>query len=224
MPIIRKTLYTAILGTTGVTGLALFSTRRCTIVPVPATDPIYSSSAYRAQNPNNNPVTHDIVVRRIPLSSIRPELLEKEGALVEAATAGVFGGLAYDFQRRYLARKYRNPSTETDLWTRPAINSSDFAKGTVVTDHFEVVDRSPTEVTLRCGGSPREQGVREGDGLFRVGVRVEKEKGEVELGLTSVFFQGTGVAKGEPMPEWIKWLHGVYGKLFMEDAVKRVQA
>lgn len=106
---------------------------------------------------------------------------------------------------------------------RPAINSSDFAKGTVVTDHFEVVDRSPTEVTLRCGGSPKEQGVREGDGLFKVYVRIEKEKGEVELGLMSVFFQGKGVAAGEPMPEWIKWLHGVYGKLFMEDAVKRVQ-
>ena len=34
MPIIRKTLYTAILGTTGVTGLALFATRRSTIVAV----------------------------------------------------------------------------------------------------------------------------------------------------------------------------------------------
>ncbi|KFZ01190.1 hypothetical protein V500_00856 [Pseudogymnoascus sp. VKM F-4518 (FW-2643)] len=223
MPIIRKALYTAILGTTGVTGLALFATRRSAIVDVPATDPIYSSSAYRAQNVNNNPVTQDIVVRRVPLSTIRPELLEKEGALVEAATSGVFGGLAYDFQRRYLARKYRNPSTETDLWTRPAILSSDFAKGTIVTDHFEVVDRSTTEVTVRCGGSPREQGVREGDGLFKISVRVEKERGEVELGLTSVFFQGKGVAQGEPMPAWIKWLHGVYGKLLMEDAVKRMQ-
>lgn len=85
------------------------------------------------------------------------------------------------------------------------------------------MDRSPTEVTLRCGGSPKEQGVREGDGLFKVYVRIEKEKGVVELGLMSVFFQGKGVAAGEPMPEWIKWLHGVYGKLFMEDAVKRVQ-
>lgn len=93
MPIIRKALYTAVLGTTGVTGLALFATRRSTIVPVPATDPIYSSTAYRAQNVNNNPVTHDIILRRIPLSSVRPELLEKEGALVETATAGVFGGL-----------------------------------------------------------------------------------------------------------------------------------
>ncbi|KAL5354297.1 hypothetical protein ACLOAV_000385 [Pseudogymnoascus australis] len=182
MPIIRKALYTVILGTTGVTGLALFATRRSTIVPVPATDPIYSSAAYRAQNVNNNPVTHDIVLRRLPLSSVRPELLEKKGALVETATAGVFGGLGklsvpYDFQRRYLARKYRNPSTESDLWTRDAINSSDFKNGTIVTDHFEVVDRSPTEVTVRCGGSPREQGVREGDGLFKVWVRVEKERG-----------------------------------------------
>ncbi|KFY22048.1 hypothetical protein V493_06894 [Pseudogymnoascus sp. VKM F-4281 (FW-2241)] len=184
MPILRKALYTAVLGTTGVTGLALFTTRRCTLVPVPDTDPIYSTPAYRAQNINNNPVTHDIIIRRLPLSSISPELLEKEGALVEAATAGVFGGLAYDFQRRYLARKYRNPSTETDLWTRPAILSSDFPKGTFITDHFEVVDRSPTEVTLRCGSSPREQGVREGDGLFKAWVRVEKETGEVELGLT----------------------------------------
>ncbi|KFZ04233.1 hypothetical protein V501_09218 [Pseudogymnoascus sp. VKM F-4519 (FW-2642)] len=223
MPIIRKALYTAILGTTGVTGLAFFTTRKSIIVPVPATDPIYSSSAYLAQNPNNNPVTQDIVIRRLPLSSIRPELLEKEGALVEAVTAGVFGGLAYEFQRRYLERKYRNPSTKTDLWTRSAINSSDFAKGTIITDHFEVVDRSPTQVTVRCGGSPREQGVRGGDGLFKVAARVEKEKGEVELSLTSVFFQGKGVAAAEPMSSWIKWLHGVYGKLWIEDAARRVQ-
>ena len=93
MPIIRKALYTTILGTTGATGLALFATRRSAIVDVPATDPIYSSTAYLAQNVNNNPVTQDIVVRRVPLSTIRPELLEKEGALVEAATSGVFGGL-----------------------------------------------------------------------------------------------------------------------------------
>ena len=75
-------------------------------------------------------------------------------------------------------------------------------------------------MTWRCGGSPREQGVREGDGLFKVWVRVEKE---VEVGLTSVFFQGKGKAAGEPMPAWIKWLHGVYGKLLMEDAVRNVQ-
>jgi hypothetical protein len=84
------------------------------------------------------------------------------------------------------------------------------------------VDRSPEAVTLRCGGSPRVRGVREGDGLFKVWVKREGE--DVELGLTSVFFQGKGKAAGEPMPEWIKWLHGVYGKLMMEDAVRNLQA
>jgi len=109
------------------------------------------------------------------------------------------------------------------LWTRSSILSSDFALGTVVTDHFEVVERSPEEVTLRCGGSPKERGVREGDGLFKAWVKVDGGKGEVQFGLTSVFFQGKGRAGAEPMPAWIKWLHQVYGKLMMEDAVRRVQ-
>jgi hypothetical protein len=93
MPIFRKTFYAAVLGTTTATGLVFYTTRRSTIIPVPTTDPIYTSTAYLAQNPLNNPVTQDIVVRLVPLSSVRPELLARPGALAEAATAGVFGGL-----------------------------------------------------------------------------------------------------------------------------------
>jgi hypothetical protein len=99
MPILRKALYTAILGTTGATTLALLTTRHSAIIPVPSTDPIYTSAAYLAQNPLNNPVTQDIVVRRLPLSSVRPDLLTRPGALVEAVTAGTFGGLGKLYAR-----------------------------------------------------------------------------------------------------------------------------
>lgn len=45
------------------------------------------------QNPNRNPATQDLCQRKVPLSKIKPHLLEKEGKLVEAFCAGVWGGL-----------------------------------------------------------------------------------------------------------------------------------
>lgn len=46
-------------------------------------------------NPNRNPATQDICVRKVPLGSIKPNLLEKadEGKLVEAFCAGVWSGI-----------------------------------------------------------------------------------------------------------------------------------
>jgi hypothetical protein len=59
------------------------------------TDPIFSSTAYKPykrNDPNRNPATQDLCVTKVPLSKIKPQLLEKEGKLVEAFCAGVWGG------------------------------------------------------------------------------------------------------------------------------------
>jgi hypothetical protein len=61
-------------------------------VPVTAQDPIFSSAAYLRNNPNRNPQTKDLFVKTVPITAINPSLLEKEGRLVEAFCAGVWGG------------------------------------------------------------------------------------------------------------------------------------
>jgi len=68
-------------------------------VPIASDDPIFSSAAYLRNNPNKNPQTKDLCVRRVPLAKIKPQLLEKEGEgkLVEAFCAGVWGGLGMLF-------------------------------------------------------------------------------------------------------------------------------
>jgi hypothetical protein len=63
----------------------------------PAKDPIFRSTFYRKFNPSNNPTTHDVCVRRLPLWQIKESLVadaENGGsALVEAFCQGLWGGL-----------------------------------------------------------------------------------------------------------------------------------
>lgn len=83
------------LGTyTGLASVAGFFayTRNDRFVPMPATDPIFAHQLYAKFNPSQNPTTHDLCVRRVPLSEINPSLLEKKGRLVEAFCAGVWSG------------------------------------------------------------------------------------------------------------------------------------
>lgn len=58
-----------------------------------ASDYIYNTTFYARNNPENNPTLSDLCVRKVPLSQIKPEYLEKEGKLVEKFCAGVWGGL-----------------------------------------------------------------------------------------------------------------------------------
>lgn len=86
------------LAVTGYGGLATAGTfvaltRSSKFVPLPTTDYIFNNTHYARNNPENNPTTHDLCIRKVPLTKIRPELLEKEGKLVEAFCAGVWGGL-----------------------------------------------------------------------------------------------------------------------------------
>lgn len=54
---------------------------------------MWQSQSYAKYNLHRNPSTQDICIRRIPLSKIRPELLENEGDLALEFCRGVWGGL-----------------------------------------------------------------------------------------------------------------------------------
>lgn len=95
----------------------------------------------------------------------------------------------------------------------------------MVTDHFEVVERTPTAITVRCGDSPRARPAeRGGDGLFVISAAVDREKGEVELGVKSVFFNSTVKtdAGARPMPAHIEALHRLYSRALLASASRRV--
>lgn len=173
-------------------------------------------------NPERNPTLSDLCVKRIPLSQIKPELLEKEGKLVEKFCAGVWGGLGYAYQRRYLEKKYRGPETASQLWDTKDLKESSYEVGTQITDHFEVVAKTPESIIVRCGDSPRKKEVRPGEGLFEMSAVIKPEEGVAEFQLKSVFWQGLGKAAGPPMPAWMEFLHREYTKLWMGTAVGNV--
>lgn len=122
-------------------------------------------------------------------------------------------------QRAYLARKYQGPETASHLWERKDLLSSSYELGTIVTDHFEVVDKTEDHITVRCGDSPRIQEVRASDGLFEIAAVIKKDQGVAEFSLKSCFYQGLGKAESEPMGPFMAWLHRQYTKLLLETAV-----
>ncbi len=126
----------------------------------------------------------------------------------------------YAFQRAYLSRKYENPLTAHQLWSRQSLQTSSYDVGTQITDHFEVLEKTPNKIVVRCGDSPLERDVRPSDGLFEMSVNVNQQEGVAEFALKSVFYQGLGKAEKEPMPLWMVWAHMQYTKLWMETAVR----
>lgn len=67
-------------------------TRNSPVLTLPSTDPLFQSAVYAKNNPNKNPATQDVCIKKVPLSKIQPALLEDKGKLVESFCAGVWGG------------------------------------------------------------------------------------------------------------------------------------
>lgn len=133
-----------------------------------------------------------------------------------------YSGIGYAYQRSYLAKKYQDESTKHQLWSRQELQDATYEVGTQITDHFEVVSKTPESIVVRCGDSPRKQGVRESDGLFEMAVKIKPSLGVAEFQLKSVFFKGIGTATEPPMPWHVEWLHRQYTKLMMETSVRRL--
>lgn len=76
---------------------------------------------------------------------------------------------------------------------------------------------------VRCGDTPRTQGVRASDGLFEMSAVVKRDQGVVEFGLKSVFYKGLGLAAVPPMPSHIEFLHQLYTRMMLQSAISHVR-
>ncbi|KAJ5550316.1 hypothetical protein N7461_005014 [Penicillium sp. DV-2018c] len=219
MGLISKLVKTSVAGSIASVGVFWGATRNATFAPMDSSDPIFQSALFNKFNPNRNPTMHDVCIRRIPLDKIKPSLVEEKGKLVEAFCAGVWGGMGYIPQRAYLDRKYRGPETANQLWDRKDLLENKYEVGTLITDHFEVVEKTEDRIVVRCGDSPRIREVRPSDGLFEIGAVIKRDQGVAEFSLKSCFYQGLGKAEGEPMDGKIAWAHRQYTKLLLETGV-----
>ncbi|KAH6981687.1 hypothetical protein BKA56DRAFT_584303 [Ilyonectria sp. MPI-CAGE-AT-0026] len=222
MGILGKTVFTALLGTS--TAAAVLAARNPVISPLPANDPIWWSKPYKQRNPNRNPATQDVCIKRIPLDKIRPELLKKDGDLTVEFCRGLWSGLGFTIQQKYLEYKWRSPETEDQLWDQEQLAESTYDKGTKFTDHFEVVEKTARDITVRCGDSPRNQGLRGSDGLFVISTSIDQVHGEVELRLKSCLFHSEGKFPGNkgPMPGWMEEMHQWYSRIWSETAARKL--
>ncbi len=131
--------------------------------------------------------------------------------------------IGYAYQRRYLEKKYRNDTTTAhQLWDTRELLESSYDVGTQITDHFEVVSKTPSSIVVRCGDSPLKTAVRDSDGLFEMGVEIKRDEGVAEFRLKSIFYKGLGKADAPPMPSHVEFAHRLYTKLWMESAVRNV--
>lgn len=90
MGIIKRTLYTTALTGTALVGYIAGTTS--VICPIPRDDPIWTSKIFSRYNIHKNPTTQDVVIKRIPLDKIRPELLQKDGDLALEFCRGIWAG------------------------------------------------------------------------------------------------------------------------------------
>ncbi|KAK8000553.1 hypothetical protein PG990_013153 [Apiospora arundinis] len=197
---VAKVAATGIAGTAAGVGLGTSWLVASTtlITPIPRDDPLWKSPTLKKLNHLENPVLADICIKRIPLSKIRPELLQDESKLTTEFARGVWSG-HLKFSRREIA-------------------GCTFELGTEFIDQFEVVERSKNEVTMREGGSPRDPAPREVDGLITTTARVDRDAGEVELTLSTRFFKGRdNVTDGSlPVPYLIERLHYLYARALVQ--------
>ena len=117
-------------------------TRDSYFVPIP---PPSSSEVLRTLNPHSNtPTLVDLCERKVPLSSLKttdPESLTRE------FSRGVWSGLGFAYQRRFLEKKYRALEGRQDhLWDKKDLEESEYPVGTKLVDHFEVVERTENKV------------------------------------------------------------------------------
>lgn len=222
MPIIKKLLTTTAAGAAAVGAGWKFYTRDTHFVPFSPTSPSFQTwtALLRARNPDNNPpACIDHAVRRVALADLKTDDLE---ALTRGFCAGVWSGLGFAYQRRFLEKKYRAlPGREDHLWDKKDLGESEYKVGTKIADHFEVVERTPGKVAVRCGDSPLNAGPRPSDGIFSM--EVDKDDKFATFHMKSYFFNSTPEGKvAAQLPWWFELLHREYAKLWMETSVRRL--
>ncbi|XXH05159.1 hypothetical protein Hte_011584 [Hypoxylon texense] len=232
MGIIRTALLTGVYGVTGSVasvgaGMAYLAATT-SLVDLTKNDPMFKSKTYAKYNPKGNPAHQDVVIKRIPLQKLRPELRDNEEALTLEFCRGVWSRWGFWPQSKYHERYDKPPGTEGYLWRTSDLAAAQYEPGLKFSNHFEVVGNEGSEIAVRCGGSPLLQpGPRDSDGLVLLGARIDREAQQAELRLKSALYSSSGTfaeGAGHPVPPKIVFLHKWYVRALVQSAVANVKA
>ncbi|KAF2624461.1 hypothetical protein BU25DRAFT_373745 [Macroventuria anomochaeta] len=234
-----KRLFGVVLGLAGAAGanallgysVFSFYTRNTTFVPYDTSSPDLLTPTATKHNPlKNTPVCIDHAIKTLPLQKFRERYGLKEGERVPVERLstdfcrGIWSGIGFRVQRRYLERKYRAlPGREDHLWDVKQLEKSEYPVGEKIVDHFEVVEHDANKVIVRCGDSPLNQDHRASDGLFSMEVSTDEKADTATFHLKSVFVNTTPEGKDlEPLPWKFQLAHRWYTKLWMEGATRKM--
>ncbi|KAI0180086.1 hypothetical protein GGR52DRAFT_529658 [Hypoxylon sp. FL1284] len=232
MGIIRTALLTGVYGVTG--GVAsvgagmAYLAASTSFHDLTKSDPMFKTKTYAKYNPKDNPALQDVVIKRVPLSKIRPELRDDEKALTLEFCRGVWSRWGFWAQSKLHERYDKPPGTEGYLWRTSDLAAARYEPGLKFSNHFEVVSNDGREVAVRCGGSPLLQpGPRDSDGLVFISAVVDRDAQQAEFRLKSALYSSAGTfAPGapHPVPPNITFLHRWYVRMLTQSAIANVKA
>ncbi|KAI1097367.1 hypothetical protein F4804DRAFT_327825 [Jackrogersella minutella] len=231
MGIIRTALLTSVWSVTG--GVAsvgagmAYLAASTSLVDLTKNDPMFKTKTYAKYNPKGNPALQDVVIKRIPLSKIRPELRDNEAALNLEFCRGVWSRWGFWAQSKFHERYDKPPGSENYLWHTSDLALAKYETGLKFSNHFEVVSNEGNEIAVRCGGSPMEAGLRNSDGLVFLSTKIDRETQQAEFRLKSALFSSAApfVEGAEhSVPPKIMFLHRWYVRMLVQSATKNVKA
>ncbi|KAK7746123.1 hypothetical protein SLS62_009502 [Diatrype stigma] len=199
------------------------------IVDLTKDDPLFKSKTWKKYNPRGNPSLHDVVIKRVPLSKIKPELRDNEEALTHEFCRGVWSRWGFYPQSKFQERYDKVPGSEGDLWDISDLAVARYEKGLRIANHFEVVERQGNEIYIRCGGSPLlAPGLRASDGLIVLSAHIDREAQQAEFRFKSALFSSAAETAApdakHPLPPKIVFLHRWYVRIMTQAAIARVKA
>lgn len=191
----------------------------------PETDKLFRHPILKQINPYNNPDSHDMCVRRVPFSQLKPELLEdaQQGGskLVEAYSRGMWGRYGYTVQRKIM-EYFKDDSNAEDVWTKEDLLKSTYEPGTFITNHFHVLEKTPQSLTIRACPYPRQDTPTpvHVDNMLELRVDLDKEKKVAVFQMKMITFEGGKGASQKPDPfgGFLGFLHRQYSLLLMQAA------
>ncbi|KAI2642669.1 hypothetical protein GGS21DRAFT_186100 [Xylaria nigripes] len=229
MGIFKKVALTGLWGIgTGMTSVGAgmaYLLSSTSLVTLTEDDQMCRTKTWAKYNPKNNPAFKDTAIKSVPLSKIRPELRNDEKALTLEFCRGVWGRWGFWTQSRLQERFDKPPGTGDNLWQTSDLAVSEYDEGLRFSNHFEVVANTGDEITVRCGGSPLQRGLRESDGLLFLSAKIDQAQQQAVFYFKSGLFNSSApkVAGARiSFPAAIVFLHGWYARILTDSGVGNV--
>ncbi|GKU07068.1 hypothetical protein FLAG1_09954 [Fusarium langsethiae] len=214
-----------------ITGAGTFHlvTRKCYFEPFGLENgrSLFEHPLLKQINPWNKPGSADSCVREVPFDKLDKALIEdaKIGGtkLVERFIAGMWGGFGYGIQRRIMTLS-KNDLNKYDLWEKKDLLESTYEPGTYFTNHFLVLSKAPTCITMRGCFDPHQSppSPMDIDNIVEVHAELDEVKQVAVLKLRVITFDGRKEAsdKEDPFGGFGGWLHRRYSSLLVESGAR----